>query len=166
MHEIIHVSNETINRFKKEKNIFENLTALLERISSQSLRTEAYWIAIIVLAHRVQTARVWNTWIRGHWRATNVRFSLKSDQTFALCLMILRITARIQTAIRLQARVDALPVETVAIFIWWTVLIILTYVSTFFLWNEWNFYLWYYYYLLKIRNYYSFSRFYIYTIKY
>lgn len=133
MHKIIHVSKRLI---KKERIIFENLTALLERISSQSLRTEAYRIAIIVLAHRVQTARVWNTWIRGHWRATNVRFSLESDQALALCLMVLRITTRVQTAICLQARVDALPVETVAKFIRWTILVVLTHVSTFFLWNE------------------------------
>lgn len=133
LHKIIHVSKRLI---KKERIIFENLTALLERISSQSLRTEAYRIAIIVLAHRVQTARVWNTWIRGHWRATNVRFSLESDQALALCLMVLRITTRVQTAICLQARVDALPVETVAKFIRWTILVVLTHVSTFFLWNE------------------------------
>lgn len=110
----------------------KKLTALLERISSQPLRTEAYRIAVIVLAHRVQTARVRDAGICGGLRAANVRISLESRQALALRLMVLWITIRIRAAIGLQARVDALPVQPVTVLGRCTVLVVLAHVSAFF----------------------------------
>lgn len=103
----------------------ETLTALFERIPGETFRTEADRIAVVVLAHRIQAAWIRNARVRGQFRASDERIPFVSWHALALRLMIHGQTVRVVAAAGLQARVDALSVETIAVLAHWTVLVVL-----------------------------------------
>lgn len=109
----------------------ETLTALFKGVASQPLRAEADGIAIIVLAHCVQAARIRHAGVGGPSRAPKQRIALVSWQALALCLVIHWQTVCIRAAIGLRARVDAKSVEAIAVLARWTVLVVVADVLAF-----------------------------------
>lgn len=107
------------------------LTALLEGVASQTLRTEAHRISVIVLAHRVQPTRVREARVEGNRRAAKQRISLESGQALALRLVIHRQAACVLAAIGFRARIYAQPIQTIAVLGGRTVLVVVADVLSF-----------------------------------
>lgn len=108
-------------------------TALFERTSRQTLRTETDRISVVVLAQGVQTARIGHARIGNQYlMATNFWISLISRKARTLRLMVTGDALRVFSAVILNARIDTLSVESIAVLMRRTVLVVLTDILSFF----------------------------------
>lgn len=102
------------------------LTALLERIASESLGTVANGIAIVDLAGGVETARRGIAGICRLPRVTeNLRIALVARRTATTSLAIVHLTIGVLAATVLGADVHATTIETIAQLVRRTVLVVL-----------------------------------------